>query len=113
VTLRGNKPDQPRSTDEWERAWRRHWQKTGFTPYELNLSELKATHRERIFLMQPRTFDRERARLKRLMKEFEQGFRRLHKLGPRSRSSVRPDSSRVIRTMNWAVESAESLPRLV
>jgi len=82
VTLRGNKPDQPRSTDEWERAWRRHWQKTGFTPYELNLSELKATHRERIFLMQPRTFDRERARLKRIMKEFEQGFRRLHKLGP-------------------------------
>jgi len=82
VTSKRGKPDQVGSADEWERAWRRHWRKTGFTPYELSLSESEATERERSFLMQPRTLDRERARLKRIMQEFEHGFRRLHKLGP-------------------------------
>jgi len=82
MTPRGNKADQGRSTAAWERAWRRHWQKTGFTPYELNLSESKATQRERSFLTRPRTLERERTRLKRIMQEFEHGFRRLHKLGP-------------------------------
>jgi uncharacterized protein (TIGR00730 family) len=82
VTLPEHKSDRFRSSAEWERAWRKHWQKTGFTPYELNLSESKATQRERSFLMQQRTLDREQARLKRIMGEFEHGFRRLHKLGP-------------------------------
>jgi len=82
VIVRERKKDEKKSSSEWERAWRRHWQKTGFTPYELCLSELKASHRERGFLMQPRTLERERARLKRIMEEFEHGFRRLHELGP-------------------------------
>jgi len=76
------KSDQFRTTDEWERAWPRHWRKAGFTPYELNLSGSNAAYRERRFLMQPRTLEREQARLKRIMGEFEHGFRRLHKLGP-------------------------------
>jgi uncharacterized protein (TIGR00730 family) len=82
VTSQKDKVDRVRSADEWERAWRKHWRKTGFTPYELNLSESEASERERSFLMQPRTLERERARLRRIMKEFEHGFRRLHRLGP-------------------------------
>jgi uncharacterized protein (TIGR00730 family) len=70
------------SADAWELAWRKHWQKTGFTPYELRVSESRAVHRERGLLTQPRTLQRERARLKRIMNEFDHGFRRLHKLGP-------------------------------
>lgn len=81
MTARGRR-DRPKSTAQWERAWRRHWQKTGFTPYELNLDESEAAQRERSFLMQSRTLERERVRLKRIMGEFEEGFRRLNKLGP-------------------------------
>ena len=33
-------------------------------------------------MTQPRTLDRERARLKRIMEDFEHGFPKLHKLGP-------------------------------
>jgi uncharacterized protein (TIGR00730 family) len=83
MSMSSQNKDLPRiSTDAWELAWRKHWQKTGFTPYELQQNESKAAHRERGFLMQPRTLQRERARLKRIMNEFDQGFRRLHKLGP-------------------------------
>jgi len=67
--------------DQWEQAWRLHWQKTAFTPYELPVSDSASTP-EREFLMRPRTLDGERSRLKRIMSEFEQGFRTLHKLGP-------------------------------
>jgi hypothetical protein len=42
---------QPMSADQWERAWREHWEKTGFTHYELQLSESKAANGERGFLM--------------------------------------------------------------
>jgi hypothetical protein len=67
--------------EQWERAWRTHWEKAGFTPYELPASDSTEAG-EREFLMQPRTLDRERARLTRIMEEFEHGFRSLHKLGP-------------------------------
>ena len=73
---------QRKSTIEWERAWRKHWQKTGFSPYELPQSESDPAQRERHFLMQPRTLERERARMKRILAEFDRGFRRLHNLGP-------------------------------
>jgi len=79
--LTGERSKESRSTERWERAWHRHWKKCGFFPYELPLSG-SAASLERDFLMQPRTLDRERARLKRIMKEFEDGFRRLHKLAP-------------------------------
>jgi len=69
------------SSRQWERAWRQHWQKTGFSSYELRLKDSIA-HGERDFLMQPRSLNREDARLRRIMSEFEQGLRRLHKLGP-------------------------------
>lgn len=66
---------------QWESAWRAHWEKTGFTPYELPVSESSAAG-ERDFLMQPRTLNGERSRLKRIMSEFEHGFRSLRNLGP-------------------------------
>jgi uncharacterized protein (TIGR00730 family) len=70
------------SIDAWEQAWQQHWKKTGFTSYELNLPDTSVANRERNFLTQQRSVEREKARLKRIMAEFERGFRRLHKLGP-------------------------------
>ena len=70
------------SDEEWEQAWQTHWREAGFTPYELPLDETQAAQQERSFLMQRRTADGERARLKRIMDEFENGFRRLSRLGP-------------------------------
>jgi len=67
--------------EQWESAWRTHWEKTGFTPYELPSSDSSGTA-EREFLMQPRTPDGERSRLQRIMSEFEHGFRSLRNLGP-------------------------------
>lgn len=70
------------SADAWEQAWQRHWKKVGFTPYELNLSDSNSANRERNFLTQQRSAEREKARLKRITAEFERGFKRLGKLGP-------------------------------
>jgi hypothetical protein len=67
--------------EQWESAWRAHWEKTGFTPYELPVSDSRGAG-EREFLMQPRTVDGERSRLKRITSEFEHGFRSLQSLGP-------------------------------
>src|SRR5262245_64947588 len=70
------------SLDAWEQAWQKHWKKVGFTSYELHLPESKAANRERNFLTQQRSPEREKARLKRIMKEFEHGFKRRHQIGP-------------------------------
>ncbi len=82
AALRIHKTDDSRFADEWERAWREHWEKTGFTPYEFELPESDVSQEERKFLMERRTPDRERARIKRIMSEFVHGFRSLYKLGP-------------------------------
>jgi uncharacterized protein (TIGR00730 family) len=68
--------------DAWERAWQKHWKKAGFTSYEMNLPDNQAANQERNFLTQTRTPEREKARLKRIMAEFERGFKRLYRLGP-------------------------------
>src|SRR5262245_22986071 len=70
------------SIDAWEEAWQKHWKKAGFTSYEMHLPDSKAANRERNFLMQQRSVEREKARLKRITAEFERGFKRLGKLGP-------------------------------
>ena len=70
------------SLDAWEQAWQKHWKKTGFTSYELHLPDSDAANRERNFLTQKRSAEREKARLKRITAEFERGFKRLGKLGP-------------------------------
>ncbi|MCU0877662.1 MAG: TIGR00730 family Rossman fold protein [Pirellulaceae bacterium] len=72
----------PISLDAWEQAWQRHWKKAGFTSYELHLPDSAAVNRERNFLMERRSAERERARLRRITAEFERGFKRLGKLGP-------------------------------
>lgn len=70
---------EPLALDAWEQAWQRHWKKAGFTSYELHLSENEAPNRERNFLMQRGSPEREKTRLKRITAEFERGFDRLHK----------------------------------
>ncbi len=70
------------SIDAWEQSWQDHWQKVGFSPYELKLPENHAANRERNLLMNPRSLEREKERLTRIMTEFEKGFTRLHDLGP-------------------------------
>jgi len=84
--------------EQWERAWQMHWEKTGFTPYELPMSDSSGAG-ERDFLMQPRTLNGERSRLKRIMSEFEHGFRSLRNLGPAvtvfGRGAARTDQVRV------------------
>src|SRR5262245_64945891 len=70
------------SIEAWEEAWQKHWQKKGFTSYELHLPDSDACNRERNFLTQTRSVEREKARLKRITAEFERGFKRLGRLGP-------------------------------
>src|SRR6516225_4532665 len=73
--------DKETFAEQWERAWRMHWEKTGFTPYELPISD-SAPAGERELLTQARTLEGERSRLQRITNEFEHGFRSLHNLGP-------------------------------
>jgi uncharacterized protein (TIGR00730 family) len=70
------------SIDVWEQAWQKHWKKKGFTAYELPPKESDAANRERDFLMQHRSVEGEKARLKRITAEFERGFKRLGRVGP-------------------------------
>src|SRR4029450_978557 len=78
---KSNEPP-PVSIDAWEQAWQKHWKKAGFTSYELHVSDTDAANRERNFLMERRSVEREKARLKRITAEFERGFKRLGRLGP-------------------------------
>jgi uncharacterized protein (TIGR00730 family) len=70
------------SIDAWEQAWQKHWKKVSSSPYELHLPDSDAANRERNFLMERRSVERETARLKRITAEFERGFKRLGRLGP-------------------------------
>ena len=79
---RSKSKTEPISIDAWEQAWQQHWKKKGFTSYELHLPETDATNRERNFLTERRSAEKEKARLKRITAEFERGFKRLGKLGP-------------------------------
>src|SRR5262245_44518802 len=62
----------------WERAWQDHWSKAGLPGYEL---PVEGGH-ERDFLTRARTPEKERARLKRIDKEFVRGFKGLFHVGP-------------------------------
>lgn len=81
ISLNREVVDEESFAQQWERAWKTYWEKNEFTSYELPVSDGPNTL-ERDFLMQPRTLDRERSRLKRIMDEFEHGSSSLHKLGP-------------------------------
>ena len=68
-----NKSKDSISLDAWEQAWQKHWKKAGFTSYELHLPDTDAANRERNFLTEKRSAEREKARLKRITAEFVEG----------------------------------------
>ncbi len=70
------------SPDAWEQAWQRYWKRVGFTPYELKLPDTTSANRERNFLTERRSLEKEKARLAKITAEFERGFRALKDLGP-------------------------------
>ena len=63
---------------EWERRWQELWDTRGAPAYELP----PGGHKEREFLTNTRTPEKEQARLRRIHDEFVKGFRALYKLGP-------------------------------
>jgi uncharacterized protein (TIGR00730 family) len=69
------------SPNEWEQAWQKHW-KNAQLNYELPDAEDKSAQAEHKFLTQRRTAKKEKARLARITKEFEMGFKKLGHLGP-------------------------------
>ena len=62
--------------DAWTEAWQKYWRKAGLPGYELPASA------EGDFLSQVRTPQKERARLKRISREFERAFKTFYKVGP-------------------------------
>ncbi len=66
--------------DEWELSWRKHWSKVGLPGYELPVGGPGG--REREFLSQTRTPEKEIQRLERIHDEFAQAFNALYSLGP-------------------------------
>ena len=71
----------PKTLKQWEQSWAKHWKNTKLTHYEMNVSR-KSTLEEHDFLMEQRTPEKEKQRLKRITDEFEKGFRSFYKLGP-------------------------------
>jgi uncharacterized protein (TIGR00730 family) len=67
------KQDRRLDRAEWNRMWEQHWAAPA--------ADAKSTE-EQEFLAESRSPAKERERLDRIMKEFEMGFRRLHRLGP-------------------------------
>lgn len=73
-------PHKQRTVDQWERDWKAQWSKAGSHAYELPAKI--AGDRERAFLAETRSPEKEAARLKRINDEFVRGFKGLYQLGP-------------------------------
>lgn len=71
----------PLTVEEWEKSWQKHWM-TAQLDYELPPAATKAAQAEHDFLTQHRSKEKEIARLSRINKEFEMGFKKLGHLGP-------------------------------
>src|SRR5690242_18358070 len=68
---------------QWQERWQSHWREQGPSTYELSpAGEIGDADREREFLATGRSLEKEEQRLGRIMKEFENGFERLYRLGP-------------------------------
>jgi uncharacterized protein (TIGR00730 family) len=67
--------------EKWEEAWQLHWKKAQLN-YELPVTKKSSSLDERKFLSVTRTAEKEKARLGRITKEFEMGFKKLGRLGP-------------------------------
>jgi uncharacterized protein (TIGR00730 family) len=70
------------TTENWEKRWKKYWQNAGIPSYELPVSENDPSNDEREFLVGARTLENEIKRLKRISKEFEDGFSKLFRIGP-------------------------------
>lgn len=75
-TARRSRP----SLEQWERHWQGHWSKADRSTYELPAGD--GADRERAFLAETRTPEKERARLERIQAEFVRGFKGLYRVGP-------------------------------
>src|SRR5688572_33373676 len=62
----------------WERQWKNHWSKLGAPGYELPTTDTA----DRELLMESRTPEKEKARLKRINDEFVRAFKGLYRVGP-------------------------------
>jgi len=69
-----------RSGDAWESAWQKHWSKVGLPGYEIPAGGRGGDERD--FLAIARTPQKERARLKRISREFERAFKTFYDVGP-------------------------------
>lgn len=65
----------------WDKTWKKYWQKAGKTSYELPLSD-DLMNQEREFLLEARTPEKEMERLVRINSEFENSFKKLFNIGP-------------------------------
>ncbi len=68
------------ASETWERSWQTYWRKSGLPGYELPMGGRDG--KDRAFLNQTRTPEKERARLKRINDEFERAFKGLYTVGP-------------------------------
>jgi hypothetical protein len=66
----------------WDKRWRKYWQNAGKASYELPVSEDDPLQYERNLLLGARSLVNETARLKRIVAEFEIGFKKLFDIGP-------------------------------
>lgn len=68
------------SSEEWENYWKQHWERAQMK-YELPANG-NGKYAEHKFLTERRTAHKEKARLRRIKREFYMGFKKLGKLGP-------------------------------
>lgn len=70
------------TSKSWEKTWEKYWKNAGKSSYELPVENIDPVNDEREFLIGARTPENEAERLKRITAEFENGFRKLFKIGP-------------------------------
>jgi uncharacterized protein (TIGR00730 family) len=70
------------SSQKWDKRWKKYWQNAGKATYELPSAEDDPVHDERNFLLGARSLENEIKRLARINSEFENGFKKLLKIGP-------------------------------
>jgi uncharacterized protein (TIGR00730 family) len=70
------------SSKIWDRRWKKYWQNANKASYELPVNEDDPSHDERNFLAGARSQENETKRLARITSEFENGFKKLIKIGP-------------------------------
>lgn len=98
----------PPTLDEWEKSWRMYWQKTKQIDFEIPLGSNNFLE-EHSFLMERRTPVKELKRLKRIIQEFEKGFRLLYRLKP----AVTVFGSARFKPQNLYYRQARELGRLL